>query len=149
MSEVLFYHMTEATLEKTLPGLLEKSGERGWRCIVQSGEETEIEKISTQLWTWRPSSFLAHSTKQDGLEADQPIWLTCTEDNPNSAQIRFMVENATPPDLSDYERGVYLFDGHSEKALSHARERWKIEKAAGHEVTYWQQKAGGGWEKKA
>ena len=33
--------------------------------------------------------------------------------------------------------------------LDNARSRWKIEKAAGHQVTYWQQNPRGGWDKKA
>ena len=31
MAEILFYHLTESTLEEALPGLLEKSVERGWQ----------------------------------------------------------------------------------------------------------------------
>jgi DNA polymerase-3 subunit chi len=54
-----------------------------------------------------------------------------------------------PPDLTAYRRGVYLFDGHDADALAQARERWKAEKAAGHDVTYWQQAASGRWEKRA
>ena len=38
MAEVLFYHLTESTLEDALPPLLEKSLERGWRAVVQTGE---------------------------------------------------------------------------------------------------------------
>lgn len=149
MTEILFYHLTESTLEQTLPGLLEKCGERGWRCVIQSGSTDKIASLDKHLWDWRSDSFLAHSAERNGHEKDQPIWLTGEDDNPNGAQIRFMVEGATPPDLSSYERGVYVFDGHDEAALAQARERWKIEKAAGHAVTYWQQNPRGGWEKKA
>jgi hypothetical protein len=31
MAEVLFYHLTESTLQDALPGLLERSLGRGWR----------------------------------------------------------------------------------------------------------------------
>lgn len=149
MTEVLFYHLTEKTLAQTLPGLLEKCEVKGWRSVVQVGNETALNILDMVLWKQKPDSFLPHSKVDDETSKDQPIWLTLGEKNPNGAQIRFMVDGATPPDLSDYERGVYIFDGHNEAALSHARERWKVEKSAGHAVTYWQQNGSGGWEKKA
>lgn len=149
MTEVLFYHLTERTLEQTIPGLLEKSLERGWRAVVQAGSDERLEVVDNLLWTWREESFLPHGRLRDGTEAMQPVWLTTDTDNPNGAQIRFMLDGSVPPDLSGYVRGVYLFDGHDADAVEHARGRWKAEKAAGHEVTYWQQKARGGWEKKA
>jgi DNA polymerase-3 subunit chi len=149
MSEVLFYHLTEKTLEETLPGLLEKCAERDWKSVVQVGSDERLEALDSHLWTWREESFLAHSALRDGNEKWQPVFLTCEKDNPNDAQIRFMVDGAEPPDLSPYQRGIYIFDGHDEAALANARERWKAEKAGGHDVTYWQQGARGKWEKKA
>ena len=149
MTEILFYHLTERTLEQVLPGLLEKSLERGWRVVVQAGSRERLEALDGHLWTWREDSFLPHGMLRDGTEAQQPVWLTDEDDNPNAANIRFMIDGVTPPDLSAYERGVYIFDGHDNDAVEGARARWKAEKSAGHEVTYWQQNARGGWEKKA
>ena len=157
MTEVLFYHLTEKTLEQTLPGLLEKSLERDWNVVVQIGSKERLEALDTHLWSYRDDSFLAHSSSlektgastHDGFEGEHPIWLTLEHENPNKAQIRFMVDGATPDNLDEYERAVYIFDGHDEAALAHARERWKIEKAADHDITYWQQKPNGSWEKKA
>lgn len=149
MTEILFYHLTERTLEQTLPGLVEKSLERDWRAVIQSGSSERLEVIDNLLWTYRDESFVPHGRQRDGTEAMQPVWLTTDTDNPNGANIRFMVDGADPGDLSSYLRGVYLFDGHDADAVDHARERWKAEKTAGHEVTYWQQNARGGWEKKA
>jgi DNA polymerase-3 subunit chi len=148
MSEILFYHMTGSTLEHALPPLLEKCLERGWKVVVQAGSRERLETIDAHLWTFREESFLPHSMHADGNEALQPVWLTTGHDNPNGAQVRFLVDAADPPDLSVYQRGVYLFDGHDETALLQARERWKAEKSAGHDVTYWQQ-GERGWQKKA
>jgi DNA polymerase III subunit chi len=147
MAEVLFYHLTEKTLEQALPGLLEKCLERQWRVVVQGTLHERLQALDAHLWTYSEEGFLPHGMARDGTEAAQPVWLTMEEDNPNSANVRFLIDGATPPDLSPYQRGVYLFDGHDESALSHARERWKIEKAAGHAVTYWRQNARGGWER--
>jgi hypothetical protein len=40
MTEVLFYHLQDVSLENVLPPLLEKSLERGWRVVVQSTSTT-------------------------------------------------------------------------------------------------------------
>lgn len=149
MAEILFYHLTERTLEAVLPGLLEKCLERDWRVVVQAGSRERLEALDAHLWTFREESFLPHGMLRDGSETDHPVWLTEDDDNPNEASVRFMLDGATPPDLSAYQRGVYIFDGHDNEAIEHARARWKAEKAAGHAVTYWQQNARGGWEKKA
>ena len=149
MSEILFYHLTEKRLEDVLPGLLEKCRERQWNVVVQATTPERIQALDAHLWSWRDDAFLPHGATRDGTESEQPIWLTNEQDNPNNATIRFMVEGATPPDLSTYQRGVYIFDGHNADDIATARHRWKCEKADGHDVTYWQQNNRGGWDKKA
>jgi DNA polymerase-3 subunit chi len=149
VAEVLFYHLTEKTLEQALPGLLEKCIERNWRVVVQGQMRERLETLDSHLWTYSEEGFLPLGMVRDGTEVMQPVWLTDQDDNPNGANVRFMIDAATPPDLAPYLRGIYIFDGHDEAALAHARLRWKAEKAAGHAVTYWQQNARGGWERKA
>ena len=149
MAEVLFYHMTESTLEDTLPGLLERSVGRGWRAVVQTGGEERRDALDQHLWTFRDDSFLAHGTDREPLAAEQPVLLTTGDGNPNQANIRFLVDGAVPPELAGYERAVFLFDGHDDGQVEAAREHWKTMKAAGHTVTYWQQTADRRWERKA
>lgn len=149
MAEVLFYHLTESTLEEALPPLLEKSLQRGWRVVVQAGAEERRDALDAHLWVYRDDAFLAHGTDRDPYPADQPVLLTTRADNPNAAQIRFMVDGAEPPDLSAYDRVVFVFDGHDARQLEAARGHWKSVRAAGHEVTYWQQAADRRWERRA
>jgi DNA polymerase-3 subunit chi len=149
VAEVLFYHLTESTLEEALPPLLEKSLQRGWRVVVQAGAEERRDALDAHLWVYRDDAFLAHGTDRDPYPADQPVLLTTRADNPNAAQIRFMVDGAEPPDLSAYDRVVFVFDGHDAQQLEAARGHWKSVRAAGHEVTYWQQAADRRWERKA
>jgi DNA polymerase-3 subunit chi len=149
MTEVLFYHLTESTLEDSLPGLLERSIGRGWRVVVQAGSEDRRDALDTHLWTFRDDAFLAHATDREPYAAEQPILLTTGEGNPNGAKIRFLVDGAAPPDLSSYDRAVFLFDGHDAAQVEAARAHWKAMKAAGHAVTYWQQTADRRWERKA
>ena len=148
-TEVLFYHLERAPLERVLPDLLERSLERGWRAVVQASSDERIDALDSLLWTFRDESFLPHGTVKDGDPALQPVFLTTGESNPNGAQIRFFVDGAETADLSPYARAVFLFDGHDEAMVSQARGQWRAAQDAGHEVTYWQQSQSGKWEKKA
>lgn len=147
--EILFYHLEHTSLENALPGLLEKSLERGWRAVVQAGSEEQLEDLNKALWTYRDDSFLPHGAASDGAPERQPIYLTIGEGNPNGASIRFLVDGAEAGDLSGYARVVHLFDGRDEAAVSHARGQWTAANDAGHDVTYWCQSERGKWEKKA
>lgn len=149
MAEVLFYHLTESTLEQSLPGLLERSVDRGWRVVVQTGTEERRDALDQHLWVYRDDGFLAHATDREPYPAEQPILLTTGEMNPNTAQVRFLVDSAKPPDLSGYDRAVFLFDGHDAGQVEAARGHWKDMKSAGHTVTYWQQTTDRRWERKA
>ena len=149
MAEALFYHLTESTLEQALPPLLEKSLQRGWAVVVQTGTEERRDALDGHLWTFRDDSFLAHGSDRDPHSADQPVLLTTGSDNGNGARIRFIVDGASPPDLSSYERAVFMFDGHDAAQLEAARAQWKDVKSAGHSVTYWQQTSDLRWERKA
>lgn len=148
-TEILFYHLERAPLERVLPELLEKSLERGWRAVVQAGTQERLEALDTALWTFREDSFLPHGTASDGRPERQPVYLTTEDSNPNNAQIRFLVDSAEAGDLAGYARAVFLFDGRSEEAVANARAQWTAAKQAGYAVTYWQQNERGKWEKKA
>src|SRR5688572_13488897 len=108
MPEVLFYHLTESTLEEALPGLLERSLARGWRAVVQSGTEERRNALDSHLWAFRDDSFVAHGIDVEPHAADQPVLLTTGSGNENDAAIRFLVDGAEPPDLSGYERVVFI-----------------------------------------
>lgn len=150
MTEVLFYHLTDSTLEAVLPGLLERSLERGWRAVVQTGSEERRDALDAHLWTFRDNSFLAHGLDRDPHAAEQPIVLTTGISNPNAATIRFLVDKSDPvPPLDAYNRAVFIFDGHDQAQLEAARGEWKRLKAGGHAVSYWRQADGGRWEKQA
>lgn len=149
MAEVLFYHLERQPLEQVLPTLLERSLERGWKAVVQAGLEERLDALDLVLWTYREDSFLAHGTKRDGSPERQPVFLTTGPDNPNAASVRFLVEGADTETFDGHARYVYLFDGNDAEATARARAAWKRAKAAGCEVTYWQQSETGRFERKA
>jgi DNA polymerase-3 subunit chi len=151
MTEVVFYHLLGRPLERTLPELLAKSIERGWRVVVQAGSEERVDALDAHLWTYDDQSFLPHGTTRDGGEAAaQPILLTTAEHNPNGATVRFLIDGASlPADAAAYDRIVLLFDGEDEDAVAAARVRWGEAKSQGFDVTYWQPDEQGRWVKKA
>jgi len=148
-TEVYFYHLESRTLEDVLPTLLERSIERGWRAAVQAASEERVEALDTLLWTYRDESFLAHGTARDGTPELQPIYLTAGEDNPNGAEVRFLVDGTELEDARAYARIVFVFDGRDEDAVTRARTAWQKAKADGYQVSYWQQDAEGRWQQKS
>ena len=150
MTELLFYHLYRQPIEKVLPGLLEKSLERGWRVVVQAATDERVDALDAHLWTYRDDGFLPHGTAKETEAAAQPVLLTTGGDNPNGANVRFLIDGAAvPEDAASYQRIVLLFDGEDEDAVAAARARWSEAKAKGFEATYWQPDEQGRWAKKA
>jgi DNA polymerase-3 subunit chi len=149
MTEILFYHLQHQPLERVLPTLLEKSLERGWRVIVQTASEERVEALDAHLWTFRDDSFLPHGTWREPQAREQPILLTVNDDNPNAAEVRFLLDGApVPADAAAYARLVLIFDGEDPDAVEAARARWGEAKAQGFDVTYWQPDDDGRWQRK-
>ncbi len=150
MTEIYFYHLQRQPLERVLPTLLEKSLERGWRVVVQGASDERIEALDAHLWTFRDDSFLPHGTHKQPEANEQPILLTVNDDNPNKADVRFLIDGVpVPEDASPYQRIVLLFDGEDEDAVAAARTRWSEAKEKGLDATYWQSDEHGRWVKKA
>jgi len=148
MTEILFYQLKGQTLEQVLPGLLQRSLDRGWRVVVQASSPERVEALDAHLWTWRDDAFLPHGTWRDSEAAEHPVLLTLNEDNANGAIVRFLIDGAAMPEnASAYQRIVLLFDGEDAEALDAARARWREAKSAGFEVTYWQTDERGGWRR--
>jgi DNA polymerase-3 subunit chi len=149
MTEILFYHLQNMSIENVLPPLLEKSLERGWRVVVQAGSEERADALDAHLWTYSDDSFLPHGTWREGDAAAQPVVLTVNDDNPNSSSVRFLVDGAPlPVDCSAYERVVLIFNGDDDDARQAARAAWTDSKARGFDLTYWQADERGRWQRR-
>lgn len=148
-TEVWFYHLERSRLEQVLPNLLERTLARGWRAVVQTGAPERVDALDLMLWTYREDSFLPHGTAGDGYAAEQPVFITTGNDSPNGAGLRFLVDGAEHDAMADYDRVVFIFDGHDESAVAHARRQWKKAHSKDLEVSYWQQNDAGNWEKRA
>ncbi|MGA7714221.1 MAG: DNA polymerase III subunit chi [Rhizomicrobium sp.] len=152
MTEILFYHLERRSLDDVLPGLIEKTMERGWRALIRTDSAERADAIDTLLWTYDDQSFLPHAQSGDGDPARQPVLVTVEEGNPNAANVLFLVGGAGPPAwdspaAKNLTRIVVMFDGRDPSAVETARAAWKGAKAAGHDVTYWKENPTGKWEK--
>jgi DNA polymerase-3 subunit chi len=152
VSEVLFYHLERRTLDDVLPGLVEKSLERGWRAAIRAESADRAQAIDNLLWTFSEESFLPHAQQGDGDPARQPVLITVEEANANNADVLFLVGGAAPPawdgaDTKALSRIVLLFDGRDTHAVDGARAAWRAAKEADHAVTYWKESSTGKWEK--
>lgn len=144
MPEFGFYHLTRDPLERALPRLLEKLLAGGRRAVIRCPSVERLEKLDRALWSYEPGGFLPHAGSNDAhyqgaAAAAQPIWLTTGLDRPNDADVLILVEGAAGEGAEAYERVVDMFDGEDELAVQSARERWKIARAGGHALTYWEQ----------
>lgn len=148
MTEIRFYHLQTQSLDQALPQILTKALAGGHRIVVRTASERDTERLNDYLWTFRPDSFLPHGSTKDGYAADQPVFLTAGEDNPNNAGVLILTAGVPANDIAGYTLCCEIFDGRDAGAVSAARERWKSYKADGHDLTYWQQNDKGGWDKK-
>lgn len=154
MAEVAFYHLTARSVDSALPPLLERSLARGWRAAVQGATAARMQHLDSWLWSWRDESFLPHGGAQDPDPSSLPIYLTCENDNPNRADVRFFLERvavapALAGDAAPRLRAALLFDGNDPAELTDARAQWKVLRELGHSLVYYQQSEDGKWVEKA
>lgn len=147
--EIRFYHLQSQSLGQALPALLSKVIEKKHRVVVKLPDQGRVEALDSHLWTYEPNSFLPHGSKKSGNAEQQPIWLTCDDENPNDADVLILAEGAVFEQMDEFSLSCEIFDGQDQDALQVARARWKTFKDQGYDLTYWQQTANGGWDKKA
>jgi DNA polymerase-3 subunit chi len=145
--EIGFYHLTRTRLEQALPALLGRTLAAGERACVTCADAVLLKSLDVALWRCTDPEWLPHGTPEDGDAALQPIWLAPDDAAPNGARFLFLVGGARSDRLSAFSRAFDLFDGSDTAAVAAARERWRLAKAAGHILTYWQQ-GERGWQKK-
>ena len=148
MTDIAFYHLQRSPLEDVLPKLLEKTLDQGKRAVVMVGSDARVGALDALLWTFGEGSWLPHGSAAEGSEAEQPVWLTTNDENPNGATYLFLTDGARSDAVDTFERCFDLFDGNDAASLAGARERWKACQDADHRLTYWQQSSEGRWEEK-
>ena len=147
MADISFYHLTTRSLENALPKLLELTLKSGERAVILTGSDARVEALNDHLWSYEPNSWLPHGSNIDGEEAEQPIYLTTTVENPNNATFLFLIDGAVSNQIQTFKRVFELFDGRDKELVEAARGKWKLYKESGHMLSYWKQGEDGKWSK--
>ncbi len=150
MGAAYFYHLTDGPLEATLPVLLGKARQAGWRVVVRGPDAARMDWLDDRLWLGPEEAFLPHGRAGTGFDADQPILLTTEADVPNGAACLMSVDGAevSAEDVGRMERTCILFDGNDPAAVARARDQWKALAEAECSLQYWARE-GGRWTKKS
>src|SRR5690242_17594034 len=151
LPEILFYCLERKSIEDIIPGLLERTTERGWRAIVRVDSTERMNSLDSYLWTYSDQSFLAHGTPETAHPSRQPIYLTTGNENPNAARVLFLAGGEIPSDwdtsgIANFSRVVVLFDGQNPELLKAARDSYANAARRGGSAVFWRQNASGKWE---
>jgi len=150
MGAAYFYHLTRNPLEATLPVLLGKARQAGWRVAVRGTDPGRMAWLDEKLWQGPEDQFLPHGLSGGAHDSDQPILLTCASEAANAPDCLMTVDGATltAAEVDALTRVCILFDGNDAEAVDQARGQWKTLKDAGCSAQYWSEESGR-WEKKA
>lgn len=143
MGEAYFYHMIRTPLEATLPTLLGKALEQGWRVAVRGGEAARLDWLDERLWLG--DGFLPHGRAGGPHDADQPVLLLAEgEGGDNGATCLVSVDGAeiAPDAMREAVRAMILFDGNDPEAVERARSQWRAVTGAGLVAKYFSQETG-------
>ncbi len=149
MGAAYFYHLTRNPVDVTLPMLLGKAQQAGWRVAVRGTDADRLQWLDERLWLGPEDGFLPHGMAGGPHDAHQPILLTL-DHAANDAACLMSVDGAVvaPDELQRLERVCILFDGNDDQAVQAARGQWKSLTEAGCAAQYWSEESGR-WEKKA
>jgi DNA polymerase-3 subunit chi len=113
---VQFYHLLSTSRERAVPSLMQKALAAGNRVVMLLDSEAALKTMSDALWSADPNGFLPHGSLRDGNEALQPIFLSLTDTNPNSADLLCVLDGSSPASLPGYRKVLDVIDGNNESA---------------------------------
>lgn len=150
MGAAYFYHLTRNPLEHTLPILLGKARQAGWRVEVRGTDTDRMARLDEALWLGPEDGFLPHGIAGGPQDADQPILLTASAEGVAGMDCVMAVDGAEigAGDVADLSRVCILFDGNDPAAVDRARTQWKTLTDAGCAAQYWSEESGR-WELKS
>ncbi len=131
-----FYQLTRDPPAMVLPAIAQNIMNAHARLLVVSGTDT-LPILSKSLWTYRDDSFLAHAIAGQGDDSMQPILLSDSIDNSNSAQMLALCDGIWRDEALSFARTFYMF---APDQIDDARGLWKSLMAKdGLELHYWKQ----------
>lgn len=150
MGAAYFYHLTRTPLEATLPKLLGKARQAGWRVAVRGTSADRMTWLDGKLWLGPEDQFSPHGLAGGVFDAQQPVLLTTSATHPNGAICVMAIDGAkvAVAEVQTLERVCILFDGNDPVAVEATRSQWRMLTSAGCATQYWSQESGA-WKKQA
>ncbi len=150
MGAAYFYHLTRHPLETTLPMLLARARQAGWRIAVRGTDAARMAWLDQRLWQGSGEEFPAHGLAGGRHDARQPVLLTVAREAANAPDCVMSIDGApvAPDEVPALARVCIIFDGNDASAVARARAQWKSYADAGCSAQYWSESSGR-WEKKA
>lgn len=140
--QVDFYQLTRDPAEQVIPAIAQKILDDGGRFLVVSGDNSQLEKLSTALWNAKPESFIAHQMVGEGDDCLQPVLLAGEPVATNSARMIALADGEWRDQALGFDRAFYLFPPDK---TDNARAAWRaLADKPDVERRYWKQD-GGKW----
>lgn len=148
MGKALFYHLTESTLEETIPRLLYRAISLNWRVFIRGKSAECLDWLDRRMWI--TEDFLPHGRSGGPFDALQPVMLGQEGEDCQSYQGIIAIDgsNVSADEVVAAERVWIVFDSQTAEELATARTQWKSLTDQGCEAEYWGQEDGR-WKLKA
>ena len=146
--DISFYKLTTLPIHKAAPKLIEKIYYSKQNLVVISETEEIMKAVDDSLWSYSTKHFIPHGTYLDDLKEQQPIYFSLKFENPNNSNL-IMALGEIDLDQIEANKYIYMFDGNNKKQLDFARNKWKYYQKQNNNLTYWNQRIDGSWEKQA
>ena len=140
--EYRFYQLDHERLEPTLAQMLRIALNRSERSVIKCADLHYMQALDRSLWTITREEFLPHGSGDDDA-ADQPIWLTLDDRNPNNADTVFLLEGVRHQRLEQFRLCVVLIPL-DQLILDAAFDLWRS--LQGHN-RFWWMRNGKSWQK--
>jgi len=140
--QVDFYQLSRDPAEAVIPAIARKILGEGQRLLVVSQQRDQLDRISQELWSAGPDSYLANDHADAAMPQAQPILLADACAPANGARYVALTDGHWREEALVFERTFYFFD---DMTIDEARTAWRaLSKAEGVTPRFWKQD-GGKW----
>ncbi|SMF08920.1 DNA polymerase III, chi subunit [Alteromonadaceae bacterium Bs31] len=115
--------------------LAEKAVAQGSRVMIATGDSAESQAMDELLWSFRPESFVAHTSAADTLEDIEraPVLIGHEGDDLNHHDLLINLRNDIPQNFSRFTRLAELVI-QQDTVLEASRKHWAFYKSRGYQL---------------
>ena len=125
-TRVLFARQERPEKARLLCSLVEDCFRERERILVFLQDEQQAMAMDRFLWTWDKGAFLPHAYNSGAVECvDEPIVITCKEENPNGASVLIMGIPCSIDFIGRFDLAIDLAEVYDETLLQESRQRFK------------------------